>query len=158
MKFRMFQAAATTLVALLFVSAVAAQTPVAQAPTTAKPAPATTQQVPPEIDAAFKDWDADRSGSLTLQEFRNGWLILRRAEAMQMRLREQFQKIDVNKNSAIDGNEYGNLVLVKQAGASAPGLANFDANKNQRLEFAEYVELVRRMSTPRQSAPAAKKP
>ena len=157
MKFRVFQAAATTLVALLFVSAAAAQTPVAQAPA-AKPAPATTQQVPPEIDAAFKDWDADHSGSLTLQDFRNGWLLLRRAEAMQMRLREQFQKIDVNKNSAIDANEYGNLVLVKQAGASAPGLVSFDANKDQRLEFGEYVELVRRMSTPRQPAPAAKKP
>ena len=154
MKFRSPFATAASLAALLFASTVAAQ-----APTAAKPAaPATQQQAPPEIDAAFKDWDADRNGSLSLQEFRNGWLMLRRAEAMQVRLREQFQKIDVNRNSAIDANEYGNLVLVKQAGKSAPALAAFDANKDQRLEFGEYIELVRTMSTPPQPAPAAKKP
>ena len=153
MKSRSPFAAGASLAAMLFASTVAAQ-----APTAAKPAAAPQQQVPPEIDAAFKDWDADRNGSLSLQEFRNGWLVLRRAEAMQVRLREQFQKIDVNRNSAIDANEYGNLVLVKQAGKSAPALAAFDANKDQRLEFGEYIELVRTMSTPPQPAPAAKKP
>ena len=153
MKIRSPFAAGASLAAMLFASTVAAQ-----APTAAKPAAATQQQAPPEIDAAFKDWDADRNGSLSLQEFRNGWLVLRRAEAMQVRLREQFQKIDVNRNSAIDANEYGNLMLVKQAGKSAPALAAFDANKDQRLEFGEYIELVRTMSTPPQPAPAAKKP
>jgi len=154
MKFRSSFAAGASLAALLFAS-----TSAAQAPTTAKPAAATTQQqVPPEIDAAFKDWDADRNGSLSLQEFRSGWLMLRRAEAMQVRLREQFQKIDVNRNSAIDSNEYGNLVLVKQAGKSAPALPAFDANKDQRLEFGEYIELVRTMSAPHPPAAAAKKP
>jgi len=153
MKIRSPFAAGASLAAMLFASTVAAQ-----APTAAKPAAATQQQAPPEIDAAFKDWDADRNGSLSLQEFRNGWLVLRRAEAMQVRLREQFQKIDVNRNSAIDANEYGNLVLVKQAGKSAPALAAFDANKDQRLEFGEYIELVRTMSAPPQPAPAAKKP
>jgi len=153
MKIRSPFAAGASLAAMLFASTVAAQ-----APTAAKPAAPTQQQAPPEIDAAFKDWDADRNGSLSLQEFRNGWLVLRRAEAMQVRLREQFQKIDVNRNSAIDANEYGNLVLVKQAGKSAPALAAFDANKDQRLEFGEYIELVRTMSAPPQPAPAAKKP
>lgn len=153
MKSRLSFAMGASLAALVFAPAA-----VAQAPTAGTPTPAATQQVPPEIDAAFKDWDVDRNGSLSLQEFRNGWLMLRRAEAMQARLREQFQKIDVNKNGAIDANEYGNLVLVKQAGTSAPPLASFDANKNQRLEFGEYVELVRRMSTAPQPAPAAKKP
>ena len=153
MKIRSPFAAGASLATMLFASTVAAQ-----APTAAKPAAATQQQAPPEIDAAFKDWDADRNGSLSLQEFRNGWLVLRRAEAMQVRLREQFQKIDVNRNSAIDANEYGNLMLVKQAGKSAPALAAFDANKDQRLEFGEYIELVRTMSTPPQPAPAAKKP
>jgi hypothetical protein len=155
MKFRSSYAAGTALAALIFASSVAAQAPAAAKPATAA---AAQQQVPPEIDAAFKDWDADRNGSLSLQEFRNGWLVLRRAEAMQVRLREQFQKIDVNRNSAIDANEYGNLVLIKQAGKSAPALGAFDANKDQRLEFGEYIELVRTMSAPRQPTPAAKKP
>jgi len=124
---------------------------------TPKPAQAAPQAVPPEIDTAFQAWDADHNGTLSLQEFRNGWLVLRRTAEMQARLREQFHKLDANGNDAIEANEYANLLLVKQAGKSAPPLSAFDANKNQRLEFGEYVELVQRMAA-RPAAPPAKTP
>jgi Ca2+-binding EF-hand superfamily protein len=129
----------------------------AQAAPTSKPKPAqaTAQQVPPEIDTAFQAWDVDHNGTLSLQEFRNGWLVLRRTAEMQARLREQFHKLDANGDDALEANEYANLVLVKQAGKSAPPLSAFDANKNQRLEFGEYVELIRRLAA-QPSAPATK--
>jgi hypothetical protein len=133
--------------------------PIAFAQTTsapAKPAAAADNAVPPEIDAAFAAWDADKNGALSLPEFRAGWVALRRAGELQARLRTQFHTVDTNKNDAIDASEYGSLVLVKRAGKSAPPLSAFDANKDQRLEFGEYLELVQRLAQPA-STPAPKK-
>ena len=151
--------AASGLVVLLSIGAADAQTTAPRPAPASKPstaAAANPQAVPPEVDAAFAAWDADRNGTLTLQEFRNGWMVLRRASQMQARLRGQFNTIDVNRNGAIDANEYANLLLVKKAGKSAPALATFDANRNQRLEFPEYIEFIKRM-TEAPAAPAPKK-
>ncbi len=145
-------AAVASLLVVGFPSSAAAQAAPVSKPT---PAQAAAQQVPPEIDTAFQAWDVDHNGTLSLQEFRNGWLALRRTAEMQARLREQFHKLDANGNDALEANEYANLVLVKQAGKSAPPLSAFDANKNQRLEFGEYVELIRRLAA-QPSAPATK--
>lgn len=145
-------AAAAGLAGLLLATAAVAQAPAA------RPAAAAAKPVPSQINAVFAAWDADRNGSLSQQEFSNGWSMLRRASAMQQRLRAQFNAIDANKNAAIDASEYSNLVLVKQAGKSAPPLSAFDSNKNQRLEFAEYLQFVRRMdAAPRAAAPAPAK-
>lgn len=145
-------AVVTSLLAAGFPSSAAAQGAPASKPA---PAQAAAPQVPPEIDTAFQAWDVDHNGTLSLQEFRNGWLALRRTAEMQARLREQFHKLDANGNDALEANEYANLVLVKQAGKSAPPLSAFDANKNQRLEFGEYVELIRRLAA-QPSGPATK--
>jgi hypothetical protein len=122
----------------------------------AKPA-ASPAGAPPEAQAVFASWDSDRNGVLSLTEFQNGWLLLRRAGEIEARLHEQFKTIDANHNGAIDAGEYANLVLVKRAGASAQPLSAFDANKNQRLEFGEYMELVRRMAAARPATAAPKK-
>ena len=149
---------AATVAASFLATCLPASAAAQAAPTsTPKPAQTAPQGVPPEIDTAFKAWDVDHNGTLSLQEFRNGWLVLRRTAEMQARLREQFHKLDANGNDAIEANEYANLLLVKQAGKSAPPLSAFDANKNQRLEFGEYVELVQRMAA-RPAAPPAKTP
>ncbi len=112
----------------------------------------------PQIDAVFKAWDRDGNGALSKDEFESGYANLRRAGELQDRLRHQFGVVDANDNGAIDVGEYGNLLLVRQAGKSAPPLSTFDANSNQRLEFAEYVVLVRRMSALRAASPAAPEP
>jgi len=152
LRFFLTGVAATSLLAMGFPSSAAPQAAPANTP---KPAQAPTQAVPPEIDTAFQAWDVDHNGTLSLQEFRNGWLALRRTAEMQARLREQFHKLDGNGNDALEANEYANLVLVKQAGKTAPPLSAFDANKNQRLEFGEYVELIRRLAA-QPAAPATK--
>ncbi len=129
---------------------------VAQAarPTTAGPASLRAEPLPPQVDETFKLWDADHNGSLSQQEFRNGWRGMRRAVRVRGSLQKQFSSVDTNNNKAIDADEYGQLVLIQKAGKSAPPLSAYDANKNQRLEFSEYVDLVRRMSERRTTSPA----
>lgn len=109
-----------------------------------QPAPAPASQ---QADAAFAAWDTDRNRSISQQEFRNGWASMQRRIVAEG-LRAQFNQIDANRNGAIDANEYGNLMLIKRAGRSAPALATFDANKDQRLQFQEYAAMVQRL-TPR---------
>lgn len=121
------------------------QTAVAQsAAPQAKPAQATAAQDP--AGEAFKAWDKDRNGSLSLVEFRTGWQQVQRVAEVQARLRHQFGTVDANKNNAIDPAEYGNLTLVKNAGAKAPQMSVFDANRDGKLVFGEYVKLVQTLA------------
>ena len=122
----------------------AAQAASAQAaPANAKPAQAAA---PDTAGEAFKAWDKDRNGSLSLVEFRTGWQQVQRVAEVQARLRHQFGTVDANKNNAIDPAEYGNLVLVKQAGKNAPQMSVFDANRDGKLAFGEYVKLVQALA------------
>jgi Ca2+-binding EF-hand superfamily protein len=98
------------------------------------------------VGEAFKAWDKDRNGSLSLVEFRTGWQQVQRVAETQARLRHQFGMVDVNKNNAIDPAEYGSLVLVKQAGKNAPQMSVFDANRDGKLAFGEYVRLVQALA------------
>ena len=113
----------------------------------AKPAPA-TQARPAQDPAAdaFKAWDKDGNGNLSLVEFRTGWQQVQRAAELQARLRHQFGTVDANKNDAIDPAEYGNLKLVQNAGAKAPQMSVFDANRDGKLGCGEYVKLVQALA------------
>jgi hypothetical protein len=113
------------------------------------PAPARTSQT--GADAAFAAWDVDHNGNLSRQEFGNGWEKVRRTAEVEARLRKQFVAVDVNRNGAIDPAEYGTLILVKNAGKSAPPLSNFDASKDGKLQLAEYLRLVQILA-PKQTA------
>jgi hypothetical protein len=156
---------------LSLASAAAAQTPTpapaqTQLPAAARPAPTPAPAAGPvraepvqlQVDAAFKAWDADHNGSLTLDEFRTGWRNLSRdaAQPVEARLRQQFDRVDANRNAGIDRTEYPDLILVKQAGSAAPAFSEFDRDGSQKLEFAEYTELVRRLvpAAPANAAPS----
>lgn len=123
--------------------------------------PLRAEPSPPQVDATFAAWDRDHNGVLSLQEFRDGSRGMRRMAGVRGRLHQQFEAVDADGNDAIDAGEYGNLLLVKRAGTGAPLLSTFDADRNQRLDFAEYLALVshlgeRRTATPRPAnAPAA---
>lgn len=114
-------------------------------------APTSVKAEPNAADAAFAAWDVDRNGSLSQQEFRNGWERVRRASQLEANLRRQFMAIDSNKNSAIDPSEYSTLVLIKNAGKSAPPLSNFDTNKDGKLQLGEYLKLIQTLA-PREVA------
>ena len=113
-------------------------------PANAKPSQSVATQDP--AAEAFKAWDKDRNGSLSLVEFRAGWQQVQRVAEIQARLRHQFGTVDANRNTAIDPAEYGSLMLVKQAGKNAPQMSVFDANRDGKLGFGEYVKLVQTLS------------
>jgi Ca2+-binding EF-hand superfamily protein len=136
------------LAALAFACALApagAQTAAAGAAPQSAPAPAAADA---GADAMFRGWDADHNGVLSQTEFRRGWESLRaRAEAkVEDRLREQFDKVDADHDGAVDAGEYGNLMLVRRAGKSAPALSAFDGNGDRKLDFDEYIALVARLA------------
>lgn len=119
----------------------------------AKPAAARQAGGP---DAVFAAWDKDGNGALSKDEFRNGWAGTRNALATQ-RLKAEFQRHDENKDGKLQANEYANLALVQRAGTSAPMLSAFDKNKDQGLDFAEYVDFVKTAAQQHPAAPAAAK-
>lgn len=114
------------------------------------PAPASTPAASP-VDRMFATWDTDHNGNLTRDEFRAGWTTLQTRLQVEARLKAQFARLDANHDGAIDGTEYANVVLAKQAGAAAP-LSRFDSNRDKKLDFAEYLWLVEALAP---HAPAA---
>jgi len=58
------------------------------------------------------------------------------------RLHEQFVAMDADKNGCLNAAEYAHLELIQRAGKSAPPMAMFDTEKNQCLDFKEYVNVV----------------
>jgi hypothetical protein len=115
----------------------------AQPAAPAKAAPAQAQQTGPE--ATFNRWDKDRNKALSLDEFKAGWQEVQTAMVLR-KLHENFVAMDANKSGSLEAAEYANLELVKRAGKSAPQMAAFDADKNQGLNFQEYVASVQSMA------------
>lgn len=124
-----------------------------------KPATAAVPAAPATKDMAaetFKQWDKNADGQLSLPEFRAGWQQAQAAAQLQVQLRRQFATLDANHDGAIDASEYGNLVLIKNAGKTAPPLARFDVNADGKLEFGEYLKLVEALA-PKEAAKGAAK-
>ncbi|MGY3265647.1 EF-hand domain-containing protein [Lysobacter sp. HA35] len=137
-----------TMAALAPVFAIAATPPAAAPKAAAQPNPA---------DAVFSAWDVDHNGSLTHDEFRQGWARLQSRMQVEGRLRAQFQHLDTDHNGSLDAKEYAGVALAKQQGAAAP-LSRFDLNYDQKLTFAEYVGLVQALAprAPASASPASK--
>ena len=124
-----------------------------------QPATAAQPAVAPKPDLAadtFRNWDKDGSGDLSLVEFRAGWQRAQQVANVQMRLRQQFGRVDLNDDNAIDASEYAKLVLIRNAGTAAPPMARFDTNANGTLEFGEYAALVRALTPKPQPRGAGK--
>src|SRR6476620_2452972 len=97
-----------------------------------------TQAGPEEL---FAHWDKDNNKTLSLEEFKAGIREMQNAAALRA-LHDNFVAHDTNKNNALDAAEYANLEFIKRSGANAPPLSAFDADKNQSLDFKEYVGMV----------------
>lgn len=134
------------IAALAAMNAAQAQTKPATTSAAKPSASANQQAATPE--AMFGRWDKDKNNALSLAEFKAGWQEVQ-ANLVLRQLHENFVQMDVNKSGAIEVLEYANLELIKKAGASAPPMSTFDLDKNQRLDFKEYVGMVRSMSKPK---------
>jgi Ca2+-binding EF-hand superfamily protein len=142
-------------IALMIAMAPAAFAQTAAPAASARPAQAARPAQQAGADAAFAAWDKDKNGSLSKDEFRAGYDAAIESLAVQ-RLRMEFQRHDTNHDNRLDAGEYANLALVQRAGKSAPMLSAFDKDKNQSLDFAEYVEFVRVTAKAQMAAPAPK--
>jgi hypothetical protein len=128
--------------ATLSLAAVLVATSPAQAQSRpAATAPAATTQQANTPEAIFARWDTDHSKTLSVDEFKAGWREVEQMEALR-NLHDNFIAKDSNRNGSLDAAEYANLDLIKKAGKSAPPMSTFDADKNQVLNFKEYVALV----------------
>jgi Ca2+-binding EF-hand superfamily protein len=142
-----------TLLLVLAAPAVALAVP----PATTAPAPAAAPAAAPagfstgtpvkaaapvdNVAKQFARWDTDKNGSLSLEEFRVGYLQAERNIAI-AQLRQQFVARDTDKSGYLEKGEYEALPLVKQEGAKAAPFAAVDKNGDGRLDFTEYAELV----------------
>ena len=95
-------------------------------------------------DETFALWDKDKNKSLSLDEFKAGFQMVQ-AQGAVRKLHQNFTAMDKNKSGSLEQDEYARLELVKKAGAKAPALSTFDADKNGRLEFKEYLSLIETM-------------
>jgi len=133
---------AAGLVAAVAVSLTGAAS--AQAAKSAAPANAQAQQERATPETVFNSWDKDKNKSLSLEEFKAGWTEIQMRQAV-AKLHQNFVQMDANKSGALEQNEFANLEVIKKAGAKAPMLSAFDADKNGKLEFKEYVEMISSM-------------
>jgi len=109
----------------------------------AKPAGAGEQKAAtPEM--IFNAWDKDKNKSLSAEEFKAGWTEIQMRQVI-AKLHQQFVQMDNNKSGALEQNEFSNLEVIKKAGAKAPMMSAFDTDKNGKLEFKEYVEMISTM-------------
>ena len=128
-------AATVAAIALTFAGASAAQQ--GAKPAAGQPRVATA-------DEAFAQWDKDKNKTLSLEEFKAGFQTLQAQSAVR-KLHQNFTAMDKNKSGTLEQDEFASLEVVKQAGAKAPAFATFDADKNGKLDFKEYLSLIEKM-------------
>ena len=104
-------------------------------------------------DQLFLAWDRDKNKMLSLEEFKNGWEAAREQNILG-RLEAQFRAADKDRSGLIEAIEFNNLPLIKRAGSGAPPMSAFDTNKDQKIDFKEYLDLVSAMM--KRLAPASK--
>ena len=135
------------LIALLAAAPAHAQQ---NAPKPAQPA-AAAQQQQGGSDVVFAQWDTDKNGTLSKDEFRVGWAALRNEMVLQ-RLHMEWEERDADKSGKLEQGEFANLVIVQRLGKSAPAMTAFDKDKSGGLEFPEYIDFLKTAS---RQAPAA---
>ena len=130
------------LLALVSVSAHAQTSPAPRpaAPAAARaPAPNAEEAASPE--RMFAEWDTDKNKQLSLAEFKAGVEQARVADLV-ARLEQQFRKADTNSSKKLEAGEYAALPVIKRGGAASPAFATFDTNKDQGIDFQEYLAMV----------------
>jgi Ca2+-binding EF-hand superfamily protein len=119
----------------------------AQAQTSASMPPPVAQPTT-EASTTFKRWDKNSDNTLSAAEFAAGWQGIQAANTLR-NLHDNFVAKDVDRNGSLGASEYLKLDLIQKAGTSAPPMGTFDTDKNQSLDFKEYVGLVGSLIKPK---------
>ena len=133
------------LAGLMLAGGASAQAKPAPAPA-AKPAPGAN--IEQGIDKMFAALDTDNNKQLSFDEFKRGVVAERRQSMMLQQLGQLFKAGDKSGNGTLEAVEFNALPGVKAAKEPKPKFADFDLNKDQKLDFREYVQYVGRMSAP----------
>jgi Ca2+-binding EF-hand superfamily protein len=121
---------------------------------TAAPAAAPGTAAAETPEAMFQRMDKNNDKMLSLDEFKAGVEARNRA-ILVARLQAQFKAMDKNNSGALEPTEFYELPLIKSGGSSAPTFTSADTDKDQKLNFKEYVALIGKYAASKQ---AAKKP
>lgn len=134
------------LSALGFASANAQTKPAPAKPAAGKPAAGNNGNIEQGIDKMFAALDKDNNKQLSYDEFKNGVVAERRQAMLMQRLGQIFQEADKNGNKTLEVVEFNALPGVKAAKDPKPKFADYDKNKDQKMDFREYLEFVSKMS------------
>lgn len=131
--------------ALLAVCTVSAQTKPAPA---AKPGPAPAQNANLEkgIDTMFKAIDTDKNGALSFQEFQTAVIAQRRQAQLIQQLQAKFRSADTDKSGTLNIAEFNKLPAVVNSPNPKPAFTTFDSNKDQAIDFREYLMFVQQVT------------
>ena len=134
------------LSALGFTAAQAQTKPAPAKPAASKPAAGNGGNIEQGIDKMFAALDKDNNKQLSYDEFKNGVVAERRQAMLMQRLGQIFQEADKNGNKTLELVEFNALPGVKAAKDPKPKFADYDKNKDQKMDFREYIEFVSKMS------------
>lgn len=126
---------------LLFASA---NTAGAQA--AAKPAAGKQPDITQGIDQMFKAMDKDKNGSLSFEEFKTAVIAERRQMMVIEQLQGNFKAADTNKNGTLNAAEFNALPVMAKLPSPKPVFATYDLNKDQAMDFREFLGFVQQVS------------
>lgn len=131
------------VVLLLVFGFAAAQAQTRPATPAGKPANVDIEQ---GIDKMFAALDKDNNKQLSYDEFKQGVVAERRQMLVMQRLGQIFHEADKNGNKTLELAEFNALPGVRAAKEPKPKFADYDKNKDQKIDFREYLEFVAKMS------------
>lgn len=124
-------------------------------PAKAKPASAPAAKQPDleqGIEQMFAALDKDKNRQVSYEEFKVGVVAERRQMLIIEQLRSKFKAADKNASGGLDAAEFAQLPGLQSLPAPKPLFADYDQNKDKKMDFREYVGFVAKMS----AAPAKK--
>jgi Ca2+-binding EF-hand superfamily protein len=118
---------------------------------TAKPAPANPAagkqpDLTQGIDQMFKAMDKDKNGVLSFEEFKVAVVAERRQMMIIEQMQANFRAGDTNKNNTLSAAEFNALPVMPKLPSPKPVFATYDLNKDQAMDFREFLGFVQQIS------------
>ncbi len=131
---------------LLFIPAQSVIAQTAAKPAAAKPAAGKQPDITQGIDQMFKAVDKDKNGSISFEEFKAAIVAERRQMMVIEQLQGNFRAADTNKNGTLNAAEFNALPVMAKLPAPKPVFATYDLNKDQAMDFREFLGFVQQVS------------